>query len=564
MAEVSDTALRHPGRLAAVRASGLMDSAADPQFDRYTRLVRAALGAPIALICVVDDERQFFKSEVGLDGALALSRQTPLRYCLCHYAIATRRPFVVNDALSNARVCNNLAVIELGVRAYLGVPLRFMGQVIGTLVAIDLQPRVWSNNDIDILTELCALVARELRHRDVEAEVASMAAAAQDRAQQLDTLLQTMDEAVELVDATGSTRLQNSTARSWANDAAAGAWEKARKQPLALALSGERVLGLNLRVAHADGYLWRNVNVSALRDAANRITGALLVARDITTEKRALDAAERSAHELSDLYNNAPCGYHSLGLDGTFLKINDTLLGWLQREREEVVGKLTLADLAVARPNAHEDFKRLREVGYVSDVEFELRRRDGSTFPVLLNAGVVRDDNGEFLMSRATLVDFTQFKQTERQLQQLVRTDPLTRLLNRRGLFERIDALREQARASRRPWRLLLADIDGLKRTNDSRGHQAGDELIIATAELLRELLGEDALIARIGGDEFVAALLLPSIDEPLPWLPGSARFSVGEITLSPDDNRPFDQLLSLVDALMYRHKTAPRREPNT
>jgi PAS domain S-box-containing protein len=149
----------------------------------------------------------------------------------------------------------------------------------------------------------------------------------------------------------------------------------------------------------------------------------------IWTSGRSLDRADRArsraeetlrahAEELDDLYNRAPCGYHSLDAEGVFLRINDTELEWLGYAREEVVGKLAFTDL-VTEPSVERfrtNFPRFKREGRIDNLEFEMVRKDGSTFPILLSATAVTDDEGAYLMSRSTVVDITERKRTEVQL----------------------------------------------------------------------------------------------------------------------------------------------------
>jgi len=121
------------------------------------------------------------------------------------------------------------------------------------------------------------------------------------------------------------------------------------------------------------------------------------------------------AHEISDLYHHAPCGYHSLDAAGRFVKINDTELSWLGYRRDELVERLKFADLLT--PASRADFERhfsdsLRS-GAVHELEVELRRKDGSLLPAVVSSSAIRDLRGNFLRTRSTLFDATQRKQAE-------------------------------------------------------------------------------------------------------------------------------------------------------
>ncbi len=163
-----DDTLRDPARLEALRRSRLLDSPAEEAFDRLTRLVCRLLGVPVALVSLVDAERQFFKSAIGLPQPWAFRRETPLSHSFCQHVVATGAPLVVQDARHCRLVCENLAVPELGVVAYLGMPLvTGDGQVLGSLCAIDTVPRTWSPADAAALADLAALAMSEVAVRRV-------------------------------------------------------------------------------------------------------------------------------------------------------------------------------------------------------------------------------------------------------------------------------------------------------------------------------------------------------------------------------------------------------------
>src|SRR5262245_46339689 len=100
-----------------------MDSEVEAAFDRFTRLATQWLKVPTALVSLVDDRRQFFKSAVGLGEPWASERGTPLEYSFCQYAVTSRKPLIVMDAREHPFLRNSLAVSELGVVAYAGIPL---------------------------------------------------------------------------------------------------------------------------------------------------------------------------------------------------------------------------------------------------------------------------------------------------------------------------------------------------------------------------------------------------------------------------------------------------------
>jgi two-component sensor histidine kinase len=163
----ASNSLQNPERLAALADTGLPDSAAEEAFDRLTRMVTRLLGVPVSLVSLVDDKRQFFKSMQGLQGWAAEQRETPLSHSFCQHVVIEQKPLIVIDAERDPLVRNNLAVPDLGVQAYLGVPLILpSGHVIGSLCAIDTSPRQWTDADLKSLSDVADIVMNEigLRH----------------------------------------------------------------------------------------------------------------------------------------------------------------------------------------------------------------------------------------------------------------------------------------------------------------------------------------------------------------------------------------------------------------
>jgi signal transduction histidine kinase len=150
-------------RLAALGESELLDRPSNATLDRYTRLAKLALDVPIAFVSLVDGERQFFTSQVGLEGSLAIARETSLSYSFCQHVGLDERPLVVADARSDPRLAANPSVSEHSVIAYAGMPIRTSdGHVLGSLCAIETRPRQWSERDLNVLAELALAVGAEI------------------------------------------------------------------------------------------------------------------------------------------------------------------------------------------------------------------------------------------------------------------------------------------------------------------------------------------------------------------------------------------------------------------
>ena len=183
-------AVSDPDRLAALAATGLLDAPEDDRYDRISGLVSAFLDVPVALVSLVDADRQFFASQVGLPDPTAAERQTPLSHSFCQHVVATDAPLAVEDARVHPVLRDNGAVDDLGVVAYLGVPIHApSGEPLGSLCAIDSRPRTWTADERRAMSALVASVEAEIA---LQAELADRRAAearARDEADALRTVV---------------------------------------------------------------------------------------------------------------------------------------------------------------------------------------------------------------------------------------------------------------------------------------------------------------------------------------------------------------------------------------
>ncbi|MEM0900033.1 MAG: GAF domain-containing protein [Pseudomonadota bacterium] len=143
-----------------------MDSPIEDTFDRAVRLATRILGAPVGLLSLVDGERQFFKAQIGLPEPSATDRQTPLTHSFCQHVVAANAPLSVRDAREDPLVKDNLAIPDLGVIAYLGVPVHApSGHVLGSFCAIQSEPRDWTAQEREALEDIAATIETEIALR---------------------------------------------------------------------------------------------------------------------------------------------------------------------------------------------------------------------------------------------------------------------------------------------------------------------------------------------------------------------------------------------------------------
>jgi diguanylate cyclase (GGDEF)-like protein/PAS domain S-box-containing protein len=243
------------------------------------------------------------------------------------------------------------------------------------------------------------------------------------------------------------------------------------------------------------------VRAQAERDAA--------LARVQAQERRAESERRAAEARFEVAFDRAPIGMCIVSLEGAVLRVNPALEAITGRRADELTA---LPPFALLHP---EDRDRVQaqwaRVG-VADIALDHRflHADGRTVWAHVQATLVRDVDGRAVHVLAQVQDVTERREYEDRIQHLADHDPLTGLLNRRGLEKELDSHITRTRRYGVAGALLVLDLDGFKYINDTLGHSTGDELIVTCAAALRRRLRESDVLARLGGDEF--AVLLPGV----------------------------------------------------
>ena len=156
--------LRAPRRLAAVAETGLAGTGPEEVFDDLATLAAQLLHAPLAFITIVDDERCWWKSVVGV--AVGEMRSNAAEDSLCRYMIASGQPLVVDDVATDERIRTYRSVTEMGIGAWAGFPVRSKdGEILGSLCVVDTKARSWAPQDMRVLDALAGAASREISLR---------------------------------------------------------------------------------------------------------------------------------------------------------------------------------------------------------------------------------------------------------------------------------------------------------------------------------------------------------------------------------------------------------------
>lgn len=212
-------------RLEALRSCGVLDTAPHPAFDALSRLASRICQTPIAAVVLIDRDRQWFKSAIGVE-----ARQTPREVSFCAHAIMSSRPLVVRDATQDSRLAfNPLVTGEPGLRSYIGVPLVLDDQhTVGTICVADTKVRDFTRDQIEVMELLATQAVELLLHARADREVARMDAELAHVRHQLSAVLDACSVGMFLASANGEAYYFN---RAWeklagmtATEARQGGW----------------------------------------------------------------------------------------------------------------------------------------------------------------------------------------------------------------------------------------------------------------------------------------------------------------------------------------------------
>ena len=552
-------------RQALLDSLGLLDTGPEPVFDQITRLASRLLGFPITLFTLIDRDRQWFKSRVGVTMA-----ETPRALSFCAHALLQADPMVVPDASVDARFSDNpLVTGPSHVRFYAGVPIRSLeGLPLGTLCAVDTRPRTLGAEQLLIMIELAEIVAREVHYRERLARAGHHVVASTDALQATEARLRAIFDlasvGIGLIDrdfhflgvnpaitrmlgysADELTRLTVRDVTHPDDLAASAAWF----QRLHDGEIGQ--YAMDKRYLHKDGsFVWVSLHVSRKTDAAGNIEYFIGFITDISAQKAAEQAlnalhanlearveertrelleanarlsaalARQQAAEqalkareaqLSSVIANANDAYIALDARGRVTAWNraaEETFGWSAQEAMgATLDRLIIPpEMAASHAEGMERYLRTGDATVIDNrLELPAVRKDGTRLMVEIRIRAL-EVNGETLFS-AFLNDISERKRAEAQREFESRHDPLTNLLNRRALMEMLPLA--QARAARRnaTLALLFLDLDGFKAVNDSLGHDAGDDLLRVVAQRLLASVRVNDSVFRLAGDEFTLVL---------------------------------------------------------
>lgn len=445
-------------RQQALDQTGLLNNDSDSRFDRITRLARDLFCVPIALVSLIDNNRQWFKSRQGLDAS-----ETPREISFCGHAILSSEPLIIENALGDERFCDNPLVKNApDIRFYAGVPLHTTdGYRLGTLCLIDNKPRSFSNTDIEKLKDLGSMV-EDLIQADI---------ARRNEYGNLETSLNDVQKRMQLV-------VQGMNLGTWQYNVQNGEtifnerWAEMlgytleELEPTSIETFGnlthpedsDRVemalkehfagkvkdYSVKFRMRHKQQYWKWILSQGQVLEWSEEGDPILMYGAhvDIDNEVTADNLLKKSEARLRGLFDFSPIGIALNDFEtGQFLDLNAALIAPTGYTHEEFVN-LSYWDLTPKEyePEEQKALASLQETGGYGPFEKEYIRKDGTRYPIRLQGMLSQELDGTKVIW-SLVEDITESKKIDKMKDEFIATvshelrTPLTAIRGALGLM---------------------------------------------------------------------------------------------------------------------------------
>jgi len=345
------------------------------------------------------------------------------------------------------------------------------------------------------------------------------------------------------------------------------------------ALENNESFDVEYRIERADGRVcWVLERGVGIRDANGRLAWIEGFIQDISERMVVNEMLREAVRRYSSIFEHATEGIFQTTPEGRYLNTNPALASiYGHASPDDLIAHLhDIPRQLYVLPERRAEFVRLmQEQGVVRNFESQVYRNDGSIIWISENARAVKNADGSVQFFEGTVVDITERRQHEAELEYQASHDSLTGLPNRSLLHDRIEQAIVRARRDSKRVAVVFVDLDHFKLINDSLGHHIGDRLLLEVANRLMTCIRSHDTVARQGGDEFVLVLteqhdadetltivnrLLEVISQP--WVNDGQEYglscSIG-ISCYPQDGDDPDALLRCADTAMYKAKASGR-----
>lgn len=592
-------------RLATLRRFAILDSKKESAFDRITNLASELFDAPIALISLIDSDRQWFKASCGLEAP-----ELPRDLAFCAYTILEDGVLCVPDTTQDKRFKDNpFVTCEVPIKFYCGAPLVAQnGHRLGSLCIVDTKTRHdFGKKQQQRLADLAAIVVDQMDMRSVTGSVleeiecrqeAQNKAAATES--QIRALIQHVPNGIALMDMNGKYLACSDTWRDFmalldTNAASDGIGGLSSSHPVWYKAYNDALAGKTTRVVE-DPVRLANGEVEYLRWEARpwksqqgKIQGVVASSMQVTKQVAARKTMARQAEMLNAVLENIKDGVVACDAEGSLTLFNQSgrsihgidqtcPLGGDYVELTNLFEADGITPLSDDRNPLFEAMKG----GSVVDREMVIAPDGLPKRHVIAQAAPLRTPDDKLIGAVASMTDVTSAKLAERQLRAseananyIAFHDTLTGLPNRAHFGRMVEntknSLQGQTTAA------FFLDLNQFKAVNDLCGHKVGDDLLKRTAKLLKRIVGKDAFVSRLGGDEFI--IFKPVVDrEAALQLGNEMAHAIGQplviggysvvsgvsvgIAMHPAHGDTHEELMRRADLAMYKSKASGKNEP--
>ena len=569
-----------------LKALGLVDTAPEQPFDKLTKLASEVLSVPIALISIIDwdKDRQVFKSQIGLNEPWASASQTPLSHSICQHVVGRNAPLIIDNARLDDLVCGNLAVRDLNVVAYLGTPVFLPnGEPVGALCIIEEKPRSWTDDELKLLNSIADCVSDQIALR-IELKTSEFLRQQQ---KQLNQLYRHAPAMMHSIDPQGRI-IQVSdhwlTMLGYAREEVMGRKSVDFLTPQSARIAIETEIPNLLKTGHCQNIELQMVSkdgriIDVLLSATTHCDSAgehrlsFAVVTDVSDWRR----LERESRLINERYRSIVETQDELicrfDRDLVLTFVNGAYQDYIKRD--DLIG---LSFLELIPETAHEAIRqRIAQLrpSMPDTYEHEVKRADGTIGWQQWTDIAIADENGEIVEYQSVGRDITDRKRLEVHTQRLATSDYLTDLPNRRAFDSELRTRFARAKKKKHAVALIYVDLDYFKSVNDTHGHDMGDSLLVEVSRRMRGAVRQIDFVARIGGDEFAIIAECPDDESSISSIvertinavmqvmntenePIFPSVSIG-LAQFPEDCRDLATLRSHADAALYAAKSAGR-----
>jgi PAS domain S-box-containing protein len=425
--------INEPERLKALESYSIMDSLPEKEYDSITQLASYICGTPIALVSLLDENRQWFKSRVGTD-----ITETPRDISFCQYAIMGEEVYEVNDTLENETFANNPIVTgNPDIRFYAGAPLRDVnGYNLGSLCVLDTKSRVLTDeqkNALQLLANQVVLLL-DLRKKNVDLKTTQL---------EFKNFIELSKDLVCIANIDGKFQKVNpafTTVLGYAKEELEGKpfgkfihpddLEITYKEVEKLAQGQETISFENRYRCKNGGYILLSWNVTPDPETGN----LYCITRDVTSERSQQEVVIQTKNELKAILNASEFSIIATDLYGTIKQFNKGAENLLGYKAHELIGKTSAAifhvvgELVKRSQELSEELSEIvepgfdvfviktRKFGIADSQEWTFLRKDGTTFPVLLSMTAIKNSFGEVTGYLSIAKDISKEKEAELNL----------------------------------------------------------------------------------------------------------------------------------------------------